>query len=125
MRVSQSADPRIYLYKVTKAVDCSLDVDSDLSTLSLLSFTINILALHLFRLSIDYVFRTSIVKENGFTLKKDTMSDYTDDLALRANTPAEAESHFQSLEQAAGGISLNVNANKKEYMCFTKEPTPF
>ena len=63
----------------------------------------------------------NLIKENGFSLKKEearswgypaesvTYADYTDDLMLLANTPAQAESLLQSLEQAAEGISLYVN----------------
>ena len=40
-----------------------------------------------------------------------TDTDYTDDLALLANT-----SLLQSLEQVEGGIDLNMNANKTEYI---------
>ena len=39
---------------------------------------------------------------------------YADDIALLA----QAESPWFNLEQAAGGISLHVNANKTEYTCF-------
>ena len=38
-----------------------------------------------------------------------------------ANTPAQAESLLHRLEQAAGGISFNVNVNKTEFMCFKQE----
>ena len=41
-----------------------------------------------------------------------TDADYTDDLVLLANTPAQAKSLLHSLEQAAGGIYLYVNINK-------------
>ena len=46
---------------------------------------------------------------------------YTDDIAFLANIPSQAESLLHSLEQAAGGIGLHVNANKTEYMCFNKK----
>ena len=39
-------------------------------------------------------------------------------MSFLANTPTQAESPLHSLEQAAGGIGLHVNANKMEYMCF-------
>ena len=39
---------------------------------------------------------------------------------LLANTPAQAETMLHSLEQAAGGIGLHVNADKTEYMCFNQ-----
>ena len=40
--------------------------------------------------------------------------------ALPANTPTQAESLLHSLEWAAGGISLHVNADKTKYMCFNQ-----
>ena len=42
----------------------------------------------------------------------------TDDKALLANNPAQAEYLLHSLERAAGSIGLSVNADKTEYMCF-------
>ena len=45
----------------------------------------------------------------------------TDDMTLLANTPTQAESLLHSLEQAAGGIDLHVNADKTKYMCFNKK----
>ena len=47
-------------------------------------------------------------------------TNYADDIALLANTPTQAETPLYSLERAAGGISLHVNADKKEYMCFNQ-----
>ena len=39
---------------------------------------------------------------------------------LQSNTHAEAEALLHSLEQAAAGIGLHVNADKTEYMCFNQ-----
>ena len=71
------------------------------------------------------------MKENGFTLKKTrsrrypaqtiTDADYTDDIMLLANTPIQAESLLQSLEQATSDTGLHVNADKTEYMRFNKK----
>ena len=36
------------------------------------------------------------------------------------NSPAQAEWLLYSLEQAAGGIGLHINADKIEYMCFNQ-----
>ena len=81
---------------------------------------------------LDYVLRTSIdlMKENGFKLAKERSRrypaqtiidvDYADDIALLANSPTQAESLLHNLEQAARGISLHVNADKTEYMCFNQ-----
>ena len=39
-------------------------------------------------------------------------ADYADDIALFANAPTQVKYQLQSLEQAAGSISLHMNANK-------------
>ena len=44
----------------------------------------------------------------------------TDDTALLANTPTQAESLQLSLEQTAGGIG-HVNADKIKYKCFNQK----
>ena len=46
--------------------------------------------------------------------------NYTDDIALLANTLAHARSLLHSLERTAGGIGLHINVDKIEYMCFYK-----
>ena len=71
------------------------------------------------------------MKEKGFILKKtrnrqfpaETImgADYADYLALLANTPTQAESSLHDLEQVAGGVSLHVNEDKTENMCFNQE----
>ena len=49
-----------------------------------------------------------------------TDADYADDLALLANTPNQAETLLHSLERAAAGIGLHVNAHKTEFMCYNQ-----
>ena len=71
-----------------------------------------------------------LMKENSFNLAKErsqkypaqtiTDKDYANDIALLANTAAQAKSLLHSLEWAAGGIGLHINADKTEYMCFNK-----
>ena len=89
------------------------------------------LAPYLFIICLDYVLRTSIDKiiENGFKLTKRsrrypaktiTDADYADDIALLANAPTQAETLLHSLERAAAGIGLDVNAHKTDYMCFNQ-----
>ena len=85
---------------------------------------------YLFIICLDYVLRISInkIKENGFELTKKrnrrypantiTDADYADDIAILANAPAQAETLVHSLERAAAGIGLHVNAHKSESMCF-------
>ena len=75
------------------------------------------------------------MKENGFKLAKEisrkypaqtiTHADYTDDIQLLANSPAQAESLLHSLERAAGGIGLHVNTDKTKYMCFNQRGDRF
>ena len=87
------------------------------------------LAPYLFIICLDYVLRTLIdkIKENGFELTKKrsrryptktiTNTDYADYIAILANAPAQAETLLHSLEWAATGIGLHVNAHTTEYMC--------
>ena len=77
-----------------------------------------------FIICLDYVLRTSIdkIRENGFELTKKrsrrdpaktiTDADYADDIAILANTPNQAETLLHSLERAAAGIGIHVNAHK-------------
>ena len=70
------------------------------------------------------------IRENGFELPKKrsrrypattiTDADYADDIAILANTPDQAETLLHSLERAAAGIGLYVNAHKTEYMCYNQ-----
>ena len=85
------------------------------------------LAPYLFIICLDYMLRTSIdkIKENSFELIKKRSKKYpaktitnVDYIANLANTPAQAETLLHSLEQAATGIGLHVNAHK--YMCFNQ-----
>ena len=50
--------------------------------------------------------------------RRNYYTDYTDDIALLVNTPTQGEYLLQSLEQAAGGAGLYVNADQTECMCF-------
>ena len=82
---------------------------------------------------IIFHFRSVIDKmiKNGFKLTKErsrrypaqtiTDADYADDIALLANTPAQAKTLLHSLEREAAGIGLHVNAHKMEYMRFNKK----
>ena len=47
-----------------------------------------------------------------------TDTGYADDQELLVNTSTQTEFLLHSLEQAAGGIGLYVNANKTESVCF-------
>ena len=78
---------------------------------------------YLFIIRLDYVLRTSIdkIRENGFVLKKKrsrrypaktiTDADYSDDIALQANTPNQAETLLHSLERALASMSMHTRLN--------------
>ena len=120
------------LYRNTKVKVCSLDVDTDNFDMVAGGLQGDTLAPYLFIICLDYVLITSIdkMKENGFKLTKErsrrypaqtiTDADYADDKVLMANTPAQAETLLHSLERAAAGIGLHVNAHEMEYMCFNQ-----
>ena len=70
------------------------------------------------------------MKENCFKLTKQRSrrypeqtimdADYSDDIELLANTPTQAKTLLHSLNWAAAGTGLHVNADKMEYMCFNQ-----
>ena len=122
----------LMLYKNTKIKVRSPDGDADYFDIVANVLQGDTLAPYLFIICLDYVLRTSIdkIKENGLKLTKErssrfpaktiTDANYADDIALLANAPAQAETLPHSLERAAAGIGLHVNANKTEYMCFNQ-----
>ena len=113
------------LYRNTKVEVRSADGDTDYFDV----LQGDSLAPYLFIICLDYVLRKSIdiMKDNGFKLAKErsrrypaqtiTNVDYADDIALLANTTAQAESRLHSLERATASICLYVNADKTGYMC--------
>ena len=120
------------LYRNTKLKVRSPDGDTDYFDIIAGVLQGYTLAPYLFIICLDYVLRTSIdkIKENNFKQTKEksrrypaktiTDTDYADDIALLANTPAQTETLLHSLDQAAAGIGLHVNAHKTEYMCFNQ-----
>ena len=120
----------VILYKNTKVRVCSPDRDTDYFYIVAGVIQGDTFAPYLFIIWLDNVLRTSmdLMKENCFNLAKERSSrypaqtitdvDYADDIALLANTLAQAETLLHILERAVGGISLYVNAHKTEYMCF-------
>ena len=120
------------LYRNTKVKVCSPDGDTEYFDIVTGVLQGDTLAPYLFIICLDYVLRTSIdkIRENGFKLTKKrsrrytaktiTDADYADDIVILANTPNQAETLMHSLEQAAAGIGLNVNAHKTEYMCYNQ-----
>ena len=118
------------LYRNTKVKVRSPDGDTEYFDIVAGVLKGDTLAPYLFCL--DYVLRTSIdkIRENGFELTKKrsrrypaktiTDADYADDIAILANTPNQAETRLHSLERAAAGIGLHVNAHKTGYMCYNQ-----
>ena len=116
------------LYKNTKVKVCSLDGVTDYFDIVAGVLQVDTLAKYLFIICLDYALRTSIdkMKDNGFKLAKERSkryfsqtikdADYADDIALLANTPAQAEILLYSLGRASAGIGLRVNGDKSEYI---------
>ena len=59
-------------------------------------------------------------RSRRYPAKTITDANYADDIAILANTPNQAETLLHSLEWAAAGIGLYVNAHKTEYMCYNQ-----
>ena len=120
------------LYRNTKVKVRSPDGDTEYFDIVAGVLQGDTLAPYLFIICLDYVLRTSIdkIRGNGFELTKKrsrrypaktiTDTDYADDIVILANTPDQAETRLHSLERAAAGIGLYVNAHKTEYMCYNQ-----
>ena len=59
-------------------------------------------------------------KKQKVTRKNNYRRSNADDITILANAPAQAETLLHSLERAAAGIGLHVNAHKTECMCFNQ-----
>ena len=120
------------LYRNTKVKVRSPDGDTEYFDIVAGVLQGDTLAPYLFIICLDYVLRTLIdkIRENGFELTKKrsrrysaktiTNADYIDDIVLLANIPNQTETLLHSLEWAAAGIGLHVNAHKTEYICFNQ-----
>ena len=120
------------LYRNTKVKVCFPDGDTDYFNIVVGVLQRDRLAPYIFIIGQDYVLRMSIdkMKDNSFKLTNErsrrypaqTIMDagYADDIALLANTPAQAETLLHSLERAAAGIGLHINAHKTEYACINQ-----
>ena len=97
------------LYRNTKVKVHSLDGDTDYFNIVAGVLPGDTLAPYQFIICLDYALRTSIkIKENGFKLTKErsrryptktiTDAEYTDDIALLAIAPTQAETLLHSLE---------------------------
>ena len=76
------------------------------------------------RISIDKIrekgFELTNKRSRRYPAKTITDTDYADDIAILANIPNQAETLLHSLDRAAAGVDLHVNAHKTEYMCFNQ-----
>ena len=123
------------LYRNTKAKVCSPDADIEYFDIVTGLLQVDTLAPYLFIICLDFVLRASIdkIRENGFELTKKrsrrypakaiTDADYTDDVAILANTPNQAETLLHSLERATAGIGFFVNAHKTDICAIMKQVT--
>ena len=122
----------IMLYKNTKVKAHSPDGDTDYFDIVAGVLQGDTLAQYLFIICLDYMLRMSIdiMKDYCFKLTKErskrypaqtiTDMDYTNDIVLLANTPAQVETVLHSQEQTAAGIGHHVNTDTTEYMCFNQ-----
>ena len=120
------------LYKITKVKVRSPDGDTDYFDIVAGEQQGDTLSPYLFIINENCVLRTSIdiMKDDGFKVAKERCrnypaqtiadADYADDIALLANTPAQAETLQHSLERAVANVGLHVYAEKMEYVCFNQ-----
>ena len=120
------------LYRNTKVKVRSPDGDTEYFDIVAGVLQGDMLAPYLFIICLDNVLRTSIdkIRENSFELTKKrsrrgpaktiTDANYANDIVILANTPNQAETLLHSLERAATGIGLHVNAHKTEYICYNQ-----
>ena len=59
-------------------------------------------------------------RSRRYPAKAITDADYADDITILANTPDQAETLLHSLERAAAGIGLHINADKTKYMYYNQ-----
>ena len=114
------------LYRNTKVKVRFLDGDTNFFDIVVDILQGDTLAPYLFIICLDYMLRTSVdkIKENSFKLTKERNRRYPAQTITGAdyiaNPPAKAETLLNSLEWAAAGIGLHVNAYKTEYMYFNQ-----
>ena len=123
-------------YKNTKAMDYTLDGDTNFFDIDDGVLQGDTLAPCLFIICQNYVLKMSIdLIKNGFTLLKarswrypvETMTeaDYVNDIAFLANTPAQAESLLYSQESKLQETLDNSWKQIKQSSCVLNEREPF
>ena len=121
------------LYKNMIAIAHSLHGDTNIFNIVTGVLEKGLYALNMFIIFLIEQTLIDLIKENGFILKKErskwyltgiiTDEDYADDLAVLADSPAQAEYLLHQQEKAAGGIGLYVNAITTEFMSSKQEGT--
>ena len=66
-------------------------------------------------------FTLKLKRSRGYLAETVSDADYADDLALLANSPAQAKSLEHSLKQAAIGAGLYLNSDKTKFMYFNQD----
>ena len=120
-------------YKNTKVKVRSPDGDTDFFDIVADVLQGDTLTSYLLINCLGYVLRmsTDLIKESGFAREKTssrqhseqtiTDVDYEDNLAILANTRTQDEALLHNLEQVAGGIGLDVNADKTSTFVLIKK----
>ena len=128
----ETVEAIMMLYKNPKVKVRSPDGDTDYFNIVASVPQGDKLAPYLFIICLDNVLRTSTdkMKYNRLKLTRErsrsysaqtiTDADCADDIALLANTPAQAKTLLHSLERAGAGIGLLFNADKTDYSCFNQ-----
>ena len=65
-------------------------------------------------------FKLSKERSRMYSAQTNTDTDYSDDIALQENAPAQAKTLLHRLEREATGIGRHVNVHKREYMCLNQ-----
>ena len=80
---------------------------------------INIISVYLSIFQSIYINLTK-KRSRRYPAKTITDANYANDIVILAIAPAKAKTLLHSLEQAARGIGLHVNAHKMEYICLNQ-----
>lgn len=115
-----------YLYKDTTAVVLTPDGFTDSFEVGAGVLQGDTLAPYIFVIIIDYLLRTTLNDDDGFTLlhrrsrrhpaKQLHDTDFADDICLFANNVAAANHVLHRLEERAATVGLVINAGKTKYM---------
>ena len=130
---SETVDAIMMLYKNTRSMVRSPDGDTAFFDILAGVLQGDTLAPYLFIICLDYVLRMSADEMNhlGLTLTKSTSRrhpahkivdiDYADDLAIMSDYIDNATKLLHSIEKAARGIGLYINAKKTEFMAYNQD----